>query len=306
MARSNSVAFAPGLLNSDGIMKTLGILVNTDKPHVEELMPRLLREAEHLGVDLVTCAANGMAPSGVRAVEPAVFAGMIDALIALGGDGTLLRVARLIEREALPVLGINLGRLGFLTSATEDGLEDSLRALVGGRYQTSARTMLAASIAGADGLPRARFNALNDIVIGWGQSTRIVTLDVAINGEPVTSYRCDGIIVSTPTGSTGHSLSAGGPILHPATAALILSVVCPHTLSARPLVVPDDVRIDITVREDDKQLLLSVDGRDEGLLSFGDTITLVKSSRRFHLVHLEGYSYFSILRQKLQWSGSSV
>lgn len=294
------------MLNSDFTMKSIGVVVNTEKPRVAELLPRIAAEARTLGVKLVTCQQLEHAIAGITHVAPALFASSIEALIALGGDGTLLRVVRLIDRDALPVLGINLGRLGFLTSATEAELEASLRALVSGEYETSARTMLEAKVIRADGSADGHYTALNDMVIGWGQSTRIVALDVSINNEPVTSYRCDGIIVSTPTGSTGHSLSAGGPIIHPDSASLVMNVICPHTLSARPLVIPDDVDITIVVRQGGKELLLSIDGQDEGSLAHGDTILIRKSARRFHLVHLKGYSYFSVLRQKLQWSGSSA
>lgn len=287
-------------------MKTIGIMVNHEKPRVTDLLPRIIAEARALGVKLVTCQPVEPATAEIARVEPGIFSSSIDALIALGGDGTLLRVVRAIDRDDLPVLGINLGRLGFLTSATEAELEPSLRALVSGDYVTSARAMLDARVMKAHGAEGGRYTALNDMVIGWGQSTRIVALDVSINDELVTSYRCDGIIVSTPTGSTGHSLSAGGPIIHPDSASLVVNVICPHTLSARPLVIPDDVNITIVVRQSGKELLLSVDGQDEGSLAHGDTIMIRKSPRRFHLVHLKGYSYFSVLRQKLQWSGSSA
>lgn len=287
-------------------MKTLGILFNAEKPQVAALLPRIARNASALGVKLISCQAVRPVPAGLKQVSEKEFASRIDALITLGGDGTLLQSIRLLQRKSLPVLGINLGRLGFLTSATESQLDESLHALVAGTYATSHRTMIEASIRPVTGKARRQHIALNDIVIGWGQSTRIVTLDVSINGEPVTSYRCDGIIVSTPTGSTGHSLSAGGPILHPEAHALILNVVCPHTLSARPLVIPDDAEIKIFVKLTGKELLLSVDGQDDGSLSQGDEIVIKKSSRHFQLAHLAGYSYYSVLRQKLQWSGSTA
>jgi len=287
-------------------MKNIGVIVNSAKPRTGDVLPRLVAAASQLGVKLVSCQPTTIHLPGVESVEEGDFSSRVDALIALGGDGTLLKAVRFINQNPMPVLGVNLGRLGFLTSVTESELEKGIEALVKGNYTTSARTMLDARILNANKVERGRIRALNDMVVGWGQSTRIVTLDVSINDEPVTSYRCDGIIVSTPTGSTGHSLSSGGPILHPAAEALILNVICPHTLSARPLVVPDDVQIKIVVRQTGKQLLLSVDGQDGESLCDGDSLVIKKSDHKFNLVHLPGYQYFSVLRKKLNWSGSSA
>lgn len=287
-------------------MKTVGLIVNTAKPQTAAILPRLAGEAARLGIQLVTSQSLESAPATIRKMDPVEFARNIEVLIALGGDGTLLHATRLVNRAELPVLGINMGRLGFLTSATEGEVEACLKALVSGNYVMSSRTMLEAEITRAGSTGHQHLRALNDIVVGWGQSTRIVTLDVAINDELVTSYRCDAIIVSTPTGSTGHSLSAGGPIMHPESSSLLVNVVCPHTLSARPLVVPDSVQIRITVRQTAKKLLVSVDGTDESSVSEGDSLLVRRSAQKINLIHLPGYRYFSVLRQKLQWSGSSA
>ncbi len=288
-------------------MKRIGILVNTGKPEAQALLPRLAEAARAQGVHLVS-----FQPDVSKTIPPVeqtsreAFPAAIDALLTLGGDGTLLQVVSMLEHAAFPVLGVNLGRLGFLTGATADQLEDAFAALVSGNIVISRRTMLEGRILTPDGQERGRVRALNDLVVGWGQSTRIVTLDVAINDEPVTSYRCDGIIVSTPTGSTGHSLSAGGPIVHPDSASLVLNVVCPHTLSARPLVIPDDARILIGVKQTGKKLLLSADGRDADSLCDGDALAIQKAPQTFHLARLPGGSYYGVLREKLQWSGSSA
>jgi NAD+ kinase len=287
-------------------MKSLGIIVNSAKPRTGDVLPRLVAAAKKHGVKLYSCQPTTSHLPGVVNVDEKDFPVHIDALIALGGDGTLLKTVRHISEKTIPVLGVNLGRMGFLTSVTEAELESGVEALVKGNYTTSDRTMLEARILDRNQKERGHARALNDMVVGWGQSTRIVTLDVNINDEPVTSYRCDGVIVSTPTGSTGHSLSAGGPILHPEAKALILNVICPHTLSARPLVVPDDARISIIVKQTGKQLLLSIDGQDGESLSDGDALVIKKSRDIFRLVHLPGYQYFSVLRKKLQWSGSSA
>ncbi len=286
-------------------MNTIGLIVHTTKPVSADALRRLTEAARRLKVELCTCPPYGDHLPGIRCVDAATCTQTMDALVALGGDGTLLRAVGLIAGRNIPVLGVNLGRLGFLTSVTESELEKGVEALVAGTYTTSARTMLDGTIVNRKGASVDALRALNDVVVGWGQSTRIVTLDVAINQEPVASYRCDGIIVSTPTGSTGHSLSSGGPILHPDAPALLLNVICPHTLSARPVVVPDDAEIRITVKQTSKQLLLSVDGQDGRTLAEGDALVIRKAAERFNLVHLPGYQYFSVLRKKLHWSGSS-
>jgi NAD+ kinase len=288
------------------VMKTIGVIVNTTKAVSAGAKQRLTAAARRLHLNLVTCAPFDEFLPDITALSAAEFTRAIDALVALGGDGTLLRAVGLVADRAVPVLGVNLGRLGFLTSVTESELEHGIEALVSGTYTTSARTMLDGTIIRRGGGESDPIRALNDVVIGWGQSTRIVTLEVAINREPVSSYRCDGIIVSTPTGSTGHSLSSGGPIVHPSAASLVLNVICPHTLSARPLVVPDDAEIRITVQQTSKQLLVSVDGQDGLSLSDGDALVIGKAPHPFNLVHLPGYQYFSVLRKKLHWSNSST
>jgi len=287
-------------------VKNIGVIVNTEKPSVGDVVARLASEAERLGLVVHTCSPYAEFLPHAKCHDAEAFGTRIDALVALGGDGTLLNAVRLLGNRSIPVLGVNLGRLGFLTSVTESELEEGLNSLVSGKYTTSSRTMLDGRIINRSGKERGEVLALNDMVVGWGQSTRIVTLEVSIDDEPVTSYRCDGVIVSTPTGSTGHSLSAGGPILHPEASALIINVICPHTLSARPLVVPDDVKISIVVKQTGKQLLMSVDGQDGESLSEGDALVIRKSPHKFQLVHLPGYQYFSVLRNKLQWSGSSA
>jgi NAD+ kinase len=149
-------------------------------------------------------------------------------------------------------------------------------------------------------------HALNDVVLGWGVSSRTASISARVNGDLVTTYSCDGLIVATPTGSTGHSLSAGGPILHPETPAFVLSVICPHALTVRPLVINDDSTLTITIEPVSKPLVLSVDGRPEPELAPGTELTLRRSPRNVSLLHLPGYSYFSMLRNKLNWRGSAI
>ena len=169
-------------------------------------------------------------------------------LLVLGGDGTILKAIRMLKGREIPLLGINLGRLGFLTSISEEDIERAFKCVADGDFTVSSRAMVDCVIE-RDGVEKGRYQALNDIVITRGASTRIITLDILINDIEVMSCRTDGIIISTPTGSTGHSLSAGGPILHPDSRVFVISLICPHTLSARPLVIPDDQHVTAIAKE---------------------------------------------------------
>lgn len=281
-------------------MKKLGVIANCGKPQAREALARVQRKAAELGLRLCATRATARHLPGARIVSPARLGAQVDALLALGGDGTLLHAARLVQNAGTPILGVNLGNLGFLTSSTNDELEAGLEALARDRYRLSERSV-AEGVVWRGRRRLGTFRALNDIVVGWGQSSRIITLDVAVNGEHIASYRCDGLIVSTPTGTTGHSLSAGGPIIHPEARALLINVICPHTLSARPLVLPDRCEVEIAVAASTKRLLLSVDGQEELTLRQGDRLGVRRSPQSVRFVRLPGYSYFSVLRHKLQW-----
>lgn len=281
-------------------MKTIGIVANTGKPESLDALGRLAAKAHQLGLKLVACDDVAGRMTDCAAVQPAALASRSDVLVALGGDGTLLNTARLVDRSGKPILGVNLGRLGFLTSVGVDAIESALDRLVRGDFSISERAVMDCVVwRGKEKLGESR--ALNDVVAGWGQSSRIITLDVSVDHAPMTSYRCDGVIVSTPTGSTGHSLSAGGPILHPETSAFLINVICPHTLSARPVVLPDRHVIGIAVTASGKELLLSVDGQEQYTLREGDRFEVRRSAEPVRLIQMSGYNYFDVLRQKLQW-----
>ncbi len=286
-------------------MKTLGIFANCDKPSAPAVLRRLERAAKQLGFRLAAAEpAAGLLRSAVRA-ESAALVRNIEALLVLGGDGTMLSAVRLLGGRDIPVLGVNLGSLGFLTSVAEKDLGRALACLARGRFTTSRRTLIDCVVRrGAAVLSRTR--ALNDVVIERGASSRIVTLDLEVGNENVSAYMADGLIVSTPTGSTGHSLSAGGPILLPESRSLVVSLICPHTLSTRPLVIPDGKRIVITVAKSTGPLQLLVDGQAGEPLRVGDRVEVRRSPRQARFIQLPDYSYFSVLRQKLHWRGSAL
>jgi NAD+ kinase len=223
----------------------------------------------------------------------------------MGGDGTVLYTARALHGSDVPVMGINLGSLGFLTGVSDAEMGQALQAIADKNYKVSMRDVAECRIY-AGGKEVGMDPALNDVVLGWGASSRIVTLKLSIDGEAVSSFMCDGMIVSTPTGSTGHSLSSGGPILHPGIGGFGINVICPHTLSSRPLVVPNSSLIEIDVVGAAKELILSIDGQDEYKVEQGGRIVICRSSHPVKFLQLPDFSYFSVLAQKLHWRGSSL
>ncbi len=227
-------------------------------------------------------------------------------LLTLGGDGTLLRGARLLQGRDIPILGVNMGRVGFLTTATADQLEPALDALVSGAYIVERRLALAVSIIGDDGIARSQQHALNDVVVHKGGVARVVRMNVVIEGEEVGPYSADGIIIATPTGSTAYSLSAGGPILVPGVESIVITPICAHTLAVRPIVVPGRFTINIEpVAPWADDLLVSYDGQVGTTLSSGDRVIIRRAPTDVHLVRLGPGGFLTRMRKKLQWGDLS-
>ena len=221
-----------------------------------------------------------------------------DMIIVLGGDGTFLSVARLSGCDKTPILGINLGGLGFLTETTLSGLYSDLEEVLSGRFNVERRMILYASLL-REGKVVASHLALNDVVVHMGNLARIITLNVQVNGEFLNKFQADGLIVSSPTGSTAYSLSAGGPILYPTLDALLLTPICPHTLSNRPIVVPGGSVVDILPESED--VTLTLDGQTGMSLKEQDTVRVERSDSSIQLISLPNKSYFDVLRTKLNW-----
>lgn len=286
-------------------MKTLGIIANCNKPRAAEVLQKLHAKAEELELELLADSTTAQLFDPACAVPTEQLFDEADAIVALGGDGTMLRTIRSLGGRETPVLGVNIGGLGFMTSVAEEELDWALECLAGDEVVGSTES-IAEAVVVRGGKEVSSYHSLNEVAIWRGPSARVVNLELMVDGDYVTSYVCDGIIVATPTGSTGHSLSAGGPIVTPRTGAFVISVICPHTLSSRPLVVPDRSEICITANEANGELQLAADGQVGELLQEGDCIRIRRSSRSAHFLHLPGHSYFSVLRQKLHWSGHSV
>jgi NAD+ kinase len=227
----------------------------------------------------------------------------LHALLTLGGDGTLLRGARVISPHAVPILGINLGRLGFLTCCNADEMSDALTRFARRDYYAESRMALEARVFDSRGVERQSWIALNDVVLHKGGFARVVGVRVAADGEPIATYASDGIVVSTPTGSTAYSLSAGGPVVYPTLETIVLTPVAAHTLAIRPLMLPSSV--EVTLRADDasEELLVTVDGQVGTTFAAGETLSVRRAPGGVLIVRFPGSSFFTTLRQKLGWGG---
>jgi NAD+ kinase len=243
---------------------------------------------------------NGISRSGGISSSKKEMAAKADLIISLGGDGTLLNIAPLVERPDVPILGVNLGGLGFITEVAADELESVLTQTLEGEYQTEQRMTLEVQVQSKNGKAH-RFRVLNDAVITKGARSRIINLETYVDGEYLCNYRADGLIVSTPTGSTAYSLAAGGPILAPALSAIILTPLCPHTLTNRPIVVPGVAGIQVTLRSFGDTVFLSPDGQQGVRLENGDKVEARDYGLPVSLIKLPSRSYYEILREKLKW-----
>src|SRR6266436_6536032 len=228
----------------------------------------------------------------------------VDLLLVFGGDGTMLRVAREIAGSVTPILGINIGSLGFLTAVPSSELAAALKQVWNNEFNFEARDLLQAT-GRANGRPVKQI-AFNDIVMSRGIESRLIELDVRVNGDPLTRYRCDGLIVSSPTGSTAYSLAAGGAVVFPTAEVLALTPICPHTLSNRSLILPLSANIEVKVISPSPTTILSADGQVVCELSTNDVITLRRSRRAVQLMHLAGSSFCETLRLKLHWRGATL
>ena len=225
-----------------------------------------------------------------------------DLIIVVGGDGTFLSVARTLETPSARLLGINLGRLGFLTDLSPMEMEAQLGAILDGEFDEDLRFLLDMRVR-TDGHERAALRALNEIVVHKHNIARLIHFETYVDQQLVNSQRSDGLIVATPTGSTAYALSGGGPILHPNLDAMVLVPICPHTLSARPLVIDSDSRIEIIIRDPHNNgAELTGDGQDPVKLCDGDRVIIRRKSEPLHLIHPKGHDHFALLRAKLHWA----
>jgi NAD+ kinase len=282
-------------------LKTVGVFVGPQKPEAIAVVRDLQNWCERRGIEMCK-VGESLREMNCRAlaVEKGELAEDLDLLIVLGGDGTILGAARLVGTRRIPVLGVNFGWLGYLTEFTLDELFPALESLRKGECWVDRRMMLDV-IHERDGRAIALHRALNDAVVNKGAPVRMIELDCYIDGMFVSTFRADGMIVATPTGSTAYSLSAGGPIVHPSMYAILLTPICPHMLSNRPVVVPGESLIEIAFNRAGEDLMLTVDGQIAINLLPDDRVTIVQSESTFDLVRPINRNYFEVLKTKLKW-----
>lgn len=281
-------------------LKTIGVAIGPNKPEAWELARELGVWCEARGISMKARSANALPEFIALAEADGELAEEIDLLVSLGGDGTMLGVARFIGQRQVPVLGVNLGSLGYLTEFTKDELFPVLDELREGSFFLDQRMLLEVKLV-RNAQVVVSHRALNEAVINLGSTVRMIELECRIDGMFVNSFRADGMILATPTGSTAYSLSAGGPIVHPSMSAILLTPICPHTLSNRPVVVPGDSLVELIFPEANDGVLLTIDGQVQVNLLAGDQVTVLRSQTTFDLVRPRNRNYFEVLRRKLKW-----
>ena len=285
----------------------VGVVGNPSYRDLKTILAHLAQVAPRLGLALFTEQRIGdLWPEPPPPPLPLAQAPPLDCLITLGGDGTLLRGARTLNGSATPILGVNLGRVGFLTTAGSQTLDWALDAIVRGAFATEPRLALEPCIVDQRGEGRTEPLVLNDAVVHKGGVARVIRLRVSVDGEEVGQYSADGIIVATPTGSTAYSLSAGGPIVVPGVDAIVVTAICPHTLAVRPLVVPSHAQVSVEpMRPWSEDVLVSFDGQVGTTMHPGDRLLVKAADRPVRLVRLGPEGFFARMRKKLQWGDLS-
>jgi|SRR5712671_4416858 len=281
---------------------TVGIISRPRREDIARVVPPLINWLRAHDVQVVcdseTSGCIGALAGDSREREN--LAACSDLLIVLGGDGTLLSAARMAVECKVPILAVNLGGLGFLTTVPQDEIYSILEEIFTNKHRVSERVMLEAEIVRGGTVIRRQI-ALNDAVLNKAALARIMDLELRVDGEYVTTYKADGLIVATPTGSTAYSLAAGGPIVYPIVEAFVVTPICPHTLTNRPLVVPDSAKIEIDFKAEEDAVFLTLDGQVGVELVRGDHIVVKKAPEKLYLVRPARKTYFEILRTKLKW-----
>ena len=276
----------------------LGVVGHQGYAELETALQTLRRLAPALNITLFLEGELAASSSDRRMERPDA----LDALLTLGGDGTLLRGARVLAGHAVPILGVNLGRLGFLTCCPADQLETSLMRFARGDYLVETRMMLRVAVESGR-KERESWLALNDVAVHKGGFARVVPLRVAVDDEVIATYAADGVVLSTPTGSTAYSLSAGGPVIVPTLETIVVTPVSPHTLAIRPVVVAGTSRVTVQADGASEELMITVDGQGGTKFMGGETLSVTRAQNHIRIVRFPGGSFFATLRQKLGWGG---
>ncbi len=280
-------------------MKKIGIICKLSRKEPQDILKKLLPWLSERGCE-VFVDQDTAERLNIRGYERKDIPALVEVVLVLGGDGTMLSVNRLVAHAGIPVLGINLGSLGFLTEVSKEDIYSAVEKMLSGNCTIEERLMLKATLRrGGDAIDQ--FLVLNDVVINKGALARIIDLEVSIDQSYITTYKADGLIISTPTGSTAYSLSAGGPILYPTIENIVLTPICSHTLTNRPIVLSDHVQIAIRLRSTSEDVFLTLDGQVGCALKTDDIIEVVKAEYKAKLLVAGGRTYFDVLREKLKW-----
>jgi NAD+ kinase len=285
-------------------MRNIGIITNFTKGQAISLLKQVTTYAEMLGFKVWVKHDKAAAGITTRFCEVSEFAANgVEAVIVLGGDGTMLDAAHQMEDEKLPMMGLNIGSLGYLTSLEDHEYREALRHLYEGSFAVTNRTALSVRVQRHNGDLCGLPDALNDAVVTRGATGHAVKIELILDGMGVSSFLCDGIIVATPTGSTAYSLAVGGPIVMPTTSVFVISLISPHSLAARPLVLRDSTDIVVRVMDCSSPMIVSSDGRRNLLVGQDDSIKINRSARLVPVIELHGYNPYEVLRRKLSWGG---
>lgn len=284
-------------------LNSVGLVINYEKEKAQEITNWIV---DWLSFKKIKVYVEGDKDKGIRRKDFSCtnekFFNSVDLIISLGGDGTLLRAAKIAATNGIPIFGVNLGGLGFLTQIGIDNLEIFLEKIYQGKCFLDERMMLDCIVKRKEKEIK-KFTALNDIVIGKGAFARLISLATYINDDYVITYSADGLVISTSTGSTAYSLSAGGPIVNPNINSMILTPICPHTLSARPLIIGENDQVRITLELSEEEVMVTIDGQEGFTLEPKDEVIVKKSIYKTRLIAFKEKSFYAILREKLRWSG---
>ena len=285
--------------------KTIGLIAHPEKPGVGELIKSLTAEFTRFSMSTLL-EKETAAVSGQRSdTTIAQLAGKVDLLVVVGGDGTILNVAGHLGESSPPIFGINVGSLGFLTCASSPAFREAVECIAKGNMTFSKRALLEVVVRNAKEEHEPMI-ALNDAVFSRGEISRLIRLHTRVNGEALTEFNADGLIIATPTGSTAYSLSAGGPILEPESGVFVITPICPHVLTNRSIIVSDSSTIEVEASEPDYPVYLTADGREPVRITKDATVQIRKAKKTLQLAAMPDMSFFSVVRQKLKWSGSNV
>jgi NAD+ kinase len=285
--------------------KTIGIVAHTGKSGVGDLVNAIAQEFDRFSITPLLEKETARVAGKKSEYSITELGSAADLLVVAGGDGTILRIVAQLGDAIKPIFGINVGSLGFLTTASSATYHEAVECLARDRINFSQRALLEARVRFGE-KQTAKMLALNDAVLSRGELSRLVLLRTRVNGEPLTDFNADGLIVATPTGSTAYSLSAGGPILDPESGVFVITPICPHVLTNRSIIVAEGSTIEIEASDPDYPVFLTLDGRKPIHVERGSVVTIRKAKKTLPLASLPDASFFSVVRQKLKWSGSNL